>query len=68
MSKLRNNINETIYKEVLKRKETKYGENKGFRVNDNKVFTYGLKKDSFTYFYSKGKVLEDGITTTYLEI
>ena len=31
------------------------------------VFTYTQAKKAFTYFYGKRKVLEDGVTTTFLD-
>ncbi|XP_071847518.1 uncharacterized protein [Apostichopus japonicus] len=68
VNKKRNSIDEKIYKEVLTTKQPKTGENKGFRVRDNHVYTYRLRKDAFTYFYPKRKVQEDGVTTTYLDI
>ncbi|KAJ8021643.1 hypothetical protein HOLleu_38905 [Holothuria leucospilota] len=68
VNKKRNHIDKELYENVLATRQTSSCENKGFRVKDNQMYTYSLRKDAFTYFYPKRKVLEDGITTTYLDI
>lgn len=57
-----------MYKTVLQTKETKAGSNTGFRLKDGAILTYTQSRSSFTYYYIKRKVLEDGIHTTFLDI
>jgi len=57
-----------MYQDVLETKQTKQGANIGFRTKDSKILTYHQTRNSFTYYYIKRKVLEDGIHTTYLDI
>lgn len=68
INKNRNDVRRHIYLDVLREGISKSGENKGFRVKDNQVYTYSQIREGFTYFYPKRKVLDDGIRTTYLEI
>lgn len=68
INKRHNDVKKDLYLEVLQTKRPHSGENKGFRVKDNQVYTYSQLKTGFTYFYPKRKVLQDGIQTTYLEI
>ena len=63
-----NAINKDTYLRVLRSKVTGSAMNTGFRVRGNSVFTYTQAKDAFTYFYGKRKVLDDGVSTTYLDI
>ncbi|XP_072043754.1 uncharacterized protein [Amphiura filiformis] len=60
-------ITKDLYLEVLRSKQSASGTNKGFRVQDNSIYTYTQSRAGFTYFYPKRNVLEDGITTTYLD-
>ena len=53
----------TTFRTVLETGETQSCVNKGFRVKDNKVFSYQQYKSGFSYFYCKRKVLGDGIST-----
>ncbi len=57
-----------LFEQVIETKQTMSACNKGFISRDNKVFTYDQTRASFTYFYPKRKVLDDGVTTTYLDI
>ena len=57
-----------MYKRVFETKITESKKNKGIRLNNNTLHTYSQNKASFTYFYPKRKVLEDGNNTTYLDI
>ncbi|KAJ8017821.1 Krueppel-related zinc finger protein 1 [Holothuria leucospilota] len=68
INKRRNEIGKDVYLRVLNTKNPITGKNKGFRVKDNRVFTYSQVKTGFTYFYPKRKVLENGVQTTYLDI
>ena len=68
VNKKRNSINKDKYLKVLRTGEPESGENRGFRVLDNKVLTYAQFRVGFSYFYPKRQVLSDGITTIPLEI
>ena len=68
VNKKRNSINKDKYLKVLRTGESESGENRGFRVLDNKVLTYAQFRVGFSYFYPKRKVLSDGITTIPLDI
>ena len=53
---------------VLKTKKASSHTNKGFIMKDKNMFTYEMERIGLSYFYCKRKVLEDGISTTYLDI
>ena len=54
---------------VLNTKQPHSVENAGFvRDKDGNITTYTQKKVSMAYFYAKRKVLDDGVTTTHLDI
>ena len=61
-------INKEMFLNVLRSGKSVSGINRGFRVKDNAIFTYTQSRTGFTYFYPKRKVLDDGISTTYLDI
>ena len=42
--------------------------NRGFIFKNKEMLTYAMNKDGLTYLYYKRKVLDDGISTTYLDI
>lgn len=68
ISKRINNPTKDMYLDVLKTKESRSGENRGFRFVNNKIFTYAQHREGFSYFYPKRKVQNDGITTMPLDI
>ena len=68
VNKKTNVINKEKYQNVLLTKQSSSGTNKGFRVVNNKMYTYEQIRDGFSYFYPKRKVLEDGVTTIPLDI
>ncbi|KAJ8040703.1 hypothetical protein HOLleu_15076 [Holothuria leucospilota] len=68
INKTRNEVGKDMYLGVLNTKNPVTGENKGFRVKDNQVFTYSQVMAGFTYFYPKRKVLGNGVQTIYLDI
>ena len=68
MNKRCNDIDKDKYFNVLLSKESSEGVNKGFRVVGNNMYTYNQVRQSFSYFYPKRKVLEDGVTTLPLDI
>ena len=56
------------YLEVLRTKTTGDQENKGFVYKNSKMYSYILKKQGLTYVYCKRKLLDDGMSTTYLDV
>lgn len=68
VNKYTNAIDKDTYLSVIRSKVTGAATNRGFRVRGNGVFTYTQVKNAFTYFYGKRKVLDDGVSTTYLDI
>jgi len=58
------------FESVVKNRITFKGSNKGFRMcrETNSMITYSQTKTALNYFYDKRRVLEDGITTSPLEI
>ncbi|XP_072177417.1 uncharacterized protein [Diadema setosum] len=68
VSKKQNVITKDVYLEVLRSRTASGGVNTGFRVVDNGISTYSQARNSFSYFYPKRKVLEDNVSTTYLDI
>jgi hypothetical protein len=57
-----------IFKRVLSTGKPASGENKGFRVRNNGIYSYNQSRCGFSYFYCKRRVLEDGIHTVPLNI
>ena len=68
VNKKNNVINKDKYLDVILSKRSGSGVNRGFRVLDNRMCTYVQGKNAFSYFYPKRKVLEDGVSTTPLDI
>jgi hypothetical protein len=56
------------FRNVLQEQKAFYAINPGFRVKDNHMFTYEVTKKALDYFYCKRCVMEDGVTTKYLDI
>ena len=55
--------------DVLRTQQPHFVENAGFiKDKEGTIKTYTQKKVSMSYFYAKRKVLEDGVTTTHLDI
>ena len=67
-SKKLNDPQKEVYLNVLQKRQSRSGENRGFRVVANKVLTYAQHRTGFSYFYPKRKVLEDGVSTIPLGI
>ena len=62
-----NDIDKDKYLNVLLTKQNSGGVNRGFRVV-NIIYIYTQVRDAFSYFYPKRKVLQDGVSTTPLDI
>ena len=63
-----NDIDKDKYLNVLLTKQNSAGVNQGFRVVNNTMYTSTQVRDAFSYFYLKWKVLQDGVSTTPLDI
>ena len=68
INKCLNDIHKGTYMDVLLSKKSGSGTNRGFRVVDNKMYTYLQERAGFSYFYHKRKVLDDGDSTEPLDI
>ena len=65
----RNELGKEHFEEVLHTKEPHKVENAGFiRGKDGVIKTYTQAKTGMSYFYAKRKVLDDGVSTTHLDI
>ena len=65
----RNTLLKDHFLHVLNSQHSHYVENAGF-IKDSRgtIKTYTQKKVGMGYFYAKRKVLDDGVTTTHLDI
>ena len=61
-------LTRTHFMEVLETKQASSFTNRGFIMKDGNMRTYNMDREGLPYFYCKRKVLEDGISTTYLDI
>ena len=68
LSKRTNSLQLRDYKSVLFTRQPKTGVNTGFVRKNNRTYTYRQIRTGLTYFYSKRKVLADGVSTTHLNI
>ena len=68
VSKKINNLSIKEYKQVLFTKKPLKALNKGFRMIDNKMRTYQVKKTGISPIYAKRRVLSDGVSTEPLDI
>ena len=68
INKRTNQITKDKYMDVLLSKKSGSGTNRGFRVIDNKMYTYLQERAGFSYFYPKRKLLDDGVSTEPLDI
>ena len=68
VNKTRNAITKDTYLRVLRTKATSGATNRGFRTRGNNILTYTQAKNAFASFYGKRMVLDDGVSTTYLDI
>jgi hypothetical protein len=57
-----------IFKKVIRTGKPASGNNKGFRVRNNGIYSYNQTRCGFSYFYCKRRVLDDGIHTVPLDI
>jgi hypothetical protein len=68
ISKTQNKLDFSTFANVLDTKVSGGGTNTGFKLKDNKMYTYTQSRQGLTYFYPKRKVLEDGVSTLPLGI
>ena len=64
----RNQLIKEHFLDLLNSKQPRSVENAGFIRENNKILTYTQKKKGLEYFYAKRKVLDDGVSTTHLDI
>ncbi len=64
----KNNLTFEHYKNVLMTGKTKIVKNSGFRVYDNKIYSYEIEKSGLSYYYDKREVLSDGVSTKPMKI
>ena len=62
------NLTRDHFLSVLNSKKPVQSTNKGFVMKNRDMVTYSMIKNGLTYLYCKRKVLDDGISTTYLDI
>ncbi len=68
LSKRTNSLRLGDYKSVLFTRRALSGTNTGFVRKNNRTYTYTQIRTGLTYFYSKRKVLADGVSTSHLDI
>jgi hypothetical protein len=68
INKNQNEISKDRFHNVLFNNEKDMCVNKGFRVVNNEMVTYIQQKRGLSYYYDKGKVLADGVSTVPLDI
>ncbi|KAL5265864.1 hypothetical protein ACHWQZ_G002033 [Mnemiopsis leidyi] len=56
------------FRSVLHTKQSVSSTNRGFILKNNTMLSYAMERSGLSYFYCKRKVLDDGISTTYLDI
>ena len=56
------------FRAVLKTRDSVISNNRGFIFKKNSMLSYEMERSGLSYFYCKRKVLDDGISTTYLDI
>ena len=57
-----------VYKSVLQPQQPFTGINRGFIRKNRQMVTYKQSRAGITYYYAKRQVLEDGVSTTPLDI
>ena len=62
------NISKDDYLQVFRTKSIPTQENKGFVYKNSKMYSYVMKKQGLSYVYCKRKILDDGMSTTYLDV
>ena len=68
LSKRTNSLTLQDYKSALFQRQTKSGINTGFVRKGNRTLTYSQERAGIRYFYGKRAVLDDGVSTTHLNI
>ncbi|XP_063687079.1 uncharacterized protein LOC134820563 [Bolinopsis microptera] len=56
------------FRSVLQTKQSVSSTNRGFIVKNNTMLSYRMERKGLSYFYCKRKILDDGISTTFLDI
>ena len=61
-------LSRELFKNVLTTRDSCSQTNKGFILKNKHMYTYSMKKIGLSYFYCKRKVLDNGVSTTFLDI
>ena len=56
------------FKTTLHDKTSVPKSNKGFIMRGKNMLSYSMERTGLSYLYAKRKVLDDGISTTYLDV
>ena len=56
------------YLDVITNKSAPKHVNRGFVFKNEQMLTYSTEKSGLNYLYVKREVLEDGVSTTYLDL
>ena len=56
------------FRSVLESRQAVSATNRGFILKNNVMLSYIMERNGLSYFYCKRKVLDDGISTSYLDI
>ena len=62
------NLTKEDYLSVINEKATPTHLNRGFVFKNERMLTYCTEKSGLNYLYTKRKVLDDGVSTTYLDV
>ena len=68
INKRQNELNKDKFMQVLNEQKAGAGVNRGFRVMNNRMYTYTQIRHGLSYFYPKRKVAADGMTTEPLDV
>ena len=68
ISKRLNELTADVYKSVLQTQQPFTGVNRGFIRKERQMVTYKQSRAGITYYYVKRQVLEDGVSTTPLDM
>ena len=63
LSTVQNRFDQSDYQSLLNNLVSGMGENRGFVVRNNEIFTYTQKRQGLSYFYGKRIVLDDAVHT-----
>ena len=68
VSKSTTRFSKDDFASALKDNKVVHGTNRGFVFRQNKMFSYVQSRAGLTNLYAKRRVLDDGVSTTHLDI